>query len=870
MSRPTDTQPPPGALTLLAGAYLLSGLCSLAYQAVWIHRFSRLFGSTVLAASAVVAVFFGGLALGSRLLGHVSPRLGRPVRAYGLLEIGIALWAAAFPLLASGAEAIYSALWSRAAGSPAALTLLRVLLAAAVLLPPTVLRGGTLPVLLRPFVPRLDAAGRGAGHLYGVNALGAAAGSLLAGLVLIRHLGALGANLAVAALNLVIGLAALAVARRLEGGAAAKAAERTPASPDAITSARGAPGGTPAGPGDRAMIPGASLVLACFTVSGFVSMAFEIIWLRHLTFFFQDTIELYTGIIAIFILGLAGGSLLAARAASRTSRPAALLGALLAGIALTALVSLHAPVPHRAALFAWGGRGPLHLLAALAGLLLVPTLLMGATFPVVSRLVTPSARQVGDHVGRAYALNTAGGIAGLLAAGFLLFDYLGMQHTLYLLAGCSAAAAVALLAPRQRVAGALVMALALAYPLLVETGTLGRLPHRLLVQTEPGSELLAVREGATGTTWATRSAAGGIRVMQNNVVIARQEGGFAVLQGFVPMLIAPEIPRRVLGLAFGAGLSSYAPRLFPEVREMEFVDISPENVEVALRLLPENRGLAGDPRARIVIDDATSLVRRAPGAYDLVYAEPTPPMFSFRNAVLYTREFYAGVRDRLAPGGLFAQVLPAAQLSPDETAGVMSTFASVFPHCLLWWNHTDMIMIGAHGPFAIDLRQVQARLARPAVRQALEQHAAAASIRQLDHFLAGLLLWDDAFRAVAAGGDIYTEDRLGLQYASGRHLGPANLDRIQQNLTPWDALIPHLAGRAGAGLDPGELTARRQRYVTLSYTPYPARYGEVALDYIQEHSTSPRQDLTDLHAYLTRHGLHAQAARVAAMLAASP
>jgi hypothetical protein len=165
---------------------------------------------------------------------------------------------------------------------------------------------------------------------------------------------------------------------------------------------------------------------------------------------------------------------------------------------------------------------------------------------------------------------------------------------------------------------------------------------------------------------------------------------------------------------------------------------------------------------------------------------------------------------------------------------------------------------------------VQERLHRPVVQEALERYAPGTGAGRLDRFMAGLLLWDQQFRDAATGGLVYTEDRLGLQYSVGRHVSPTNLDALHGLLTPWEELRRHLPGFDQQGLNAAALTARRERLFTLSYSPYPARYAQVALDYIRDHSPTPRQDLVALHAYLTRHGLEDAAAQVARMLGESP
>ncbi|MCZ6833909.1 MAG: fused MFS/spermidine synthase, partial [Acidobacteria bacterium] len=583
-----------GALgALIPAAYLLSGFCALIYETVWIHQFSLVFGSTVHALAVVVAVFLGGLALGSRLFARVSVRIARPVRLYGWLEIGIGAYALVVPALVNASDSLYARLpavtGADGVASLPALTLARIGVATAVLLLPTVLMGGTLPILVRHMVTHLDQSARGPGLLYGVNAVGAALGSFTAGYLLLEHLGVARTNGLAAGLNIGIGIVALLISARTPPVTAAARKDR----------ASGRTGATP-----RTL----TLVIICFTLSGFVSMAYQVIWLRHLTFFLQDTIHLYSGIITIFVLGIGVGSLAGARLPWLERRPVAAFGWLQAGIGVTTLGALYAPVlvvQPMGGLWEMGGAPVLLVVAALLGL---PTLMMGAIFPAVARTVTREVAWAGESVGRAYAWNTAGSIAGTLTAGFILFPWLGLQTTLVLLFGLNMVAAAALLrsdAGAWRRAAALPLALLVIFPLATALLPGIRLPRALLERLiGSGGNIVAVREGITGTTWVVHSGEDDVSLLENGVVIGRRGRGTWVIAGFVPLLIAEEVPRRVLALAFGAGLSTLPARLFDEVEQLDLVDISRDNVEAALAHIPENRDLPLDPRVRLLVDDA--------------------------------------------------------------------------------------------------------------------------------------------------------------------------------------------------------------------------------------------------------------------------
>ncbi len=754
----------------LSAIYLLSGLCGLIYQTIWIRKFTLVFGATLPAMSAVIAIFFLGLAIGSWLFGRVSVIARNPVRLYAIFECAIGIYALAFPALLADMEGMYGWLYYPLSTHYALVQILRLSLAFVVLVVPTLLMGGTLPLLARHFVTELRKAGDQTGLLYGLNALGAALGCFLSGYFLFQTIGINDTNTLTAVINLLVGFFALWISRKTgtlrtdESGRGQEEEQR----PVGRWSAK------------------VRLAVGCFAVSGFVSMAYELVWLRYLLFYFRDTAYLYSGIIAVFIIGIAAGSFIYRWFLSRVTRPFVLFGLLQLGIGLSTALAIYLPIPWHQFFFdaAEASRG--FLVALLLALLIMPTVLMGATFPTIARIITTDVSRVGCEIGKAYALNTIGSILGTLAAGFLFLPLLGLQVTLYLLFGANMLLAMILIAAEAewKYWSPVPVAACLLLPVSLHYGLHGYLPDLLVKRISRGEQILEVEEGITGTTWATNSPFG-MKLLENRVVISRTGPGSFPIQGYIPIVLAPRIPRSVLGLCFGGGVSSHAGTLFPEVERFDFVDISKENIRIALNNFVHNKGLSADSRVRFVIDDAYNFVKYATNRYDLILMDPNPPTLSFRCAVLYTKEFYQLARARLTGEGYFSQVVPLDHMSELEMMSVMRTFSSVFEHCVLWWNGVDPVMIGSRRPFCFDLREVSERLERPLVQKYVAEHSAGARYHLLGYFLSGFLLTDNGFRRVAAEGRLLTTDLTPLEFSTGRAVTPASVERIQRNLSSW-------------------------------------------------------------------------------------
>jgi spermidine synthase len=847
----------------LCTAFFLSGCAALIYQVLWIREFGLVFGATSPAVAVVLAVFFGGFALGSRLFGRLSLRLRAPLAGYAVLEFSAGAYALLFPWILAAAGQLYSRLYAGGAGSAAITLAVRAAIAVGVLIVPTTLMGGALPLLLKFLVRRIGAVGGRTGLVYGINAVGAACGSFAAGYLLLGWLGAAGTGRVAAGLNIAAGIvAAVCIAAgagrrededRTEGGGSSS----SKAQGEGALSREGEAGAASSEESGRCpyFCP-YFLVLVTAVVSGFVSIAYEMLWFRYLLLFFHNSITLYTGIITLFVLGIGIGSVVLGARLARAGRPVLQLGLLQFGIGLTTVAALFAASWSFSPLRVVATGGGVILLCALAPFLLPSTVLMGAVFPVITRIITAEAHRVGDRAGTAYALNTGGAIAGSVLSTFVLFPMLGMQTGLYVLFALNALMALLLLKAELRfsllpAAAPAILAVGL-FPLCIESGLVERLPEAVVRQLVPAdTKRIDVREGTMGTSWVSVSAERGADLWDNGTMIGKSSVNSFLVQGFIPLLAAGETPSDVLALAFGSGRSSYALSLFPDIRRLDFLDISRPVIELALEHFEENRVWKGDSRVRFIIDDARSYLRYSGATYDLIHIEATPPMYSFHNALLFTREFYADVEKSLDPGGMFAQVLPAGNLGPDEAIGIMKTFSASFEGCALWFNGLDMVMIGSPEAIVPDIRAMYERLRTPAVYRMLKEKSGMREYHSLGRFLSGMLVAGDDFRRAAEGGAVWTDDTAGFA-------GPAAVDRsvlarrLHDNLTPWDAILGAAPGGDALVKEVPRLNESREYFMIHLYDP-----GDVLGmfdNYVERFSLDRERDRVMRKTYEKRYG----------------
>ncbi len=450
---PHRSAPVPGAFTLLLFIFFLSGAASLVYQVVWTRRLFLTLGATSLAISTILTAFMAGLAIGSLLAGRLIDRRGNPLLVYAVLELVIGVYGAFTPWLLDGIESVYLLVLRHADLPLWPSYLLRFALAFAVLIVPTGLMGATLPVLTRQVMERLGHFGRRLGLLYGINTFGAAAGVLLTGFSLITTFGLRGTIWFAALLNGFAAFLAWGLYRSLRERPAACVAdpeaagrgEDAPAEPDG----EAVPPSRPAAR-EPSLAGRHAWVLAIAAGGGFASFLYEIAWTRVLTLVLGGAVQVFSMMLATFLVGLALGSFVLSRWIDRSRDLFLFFAAVegLVGIVALALLPVFGELPWIYLRF-FASVGDRHDLLTVFGFVLcfavmiVPTFLIGVTFPVVGKLYARSLKSVGRRIGEVYFANTLGGIGGSFTAGFILIPLVGMEKTLIAASGINLACAVA-------------------------------------------------------------------------------------------------------------------------------------------------------------------------------------------------------------------------------------------------------------------------------------------------------------------------------------------------------------------------------------------------------------------------------------------
>jgi spermidine synthase len=699
----------PPLLPLFVG----SGCSALIYEIVWFQLLQLVIGSSAVSLCVLLGTFMGGLCLGSVAFPRlVSPR-AHPLRVYALLELGIAVIGLAVFFGMPLADRLYVAGFGH--GLPG--FLLRGVVCALCLLPPTLLMGATLPAVGR-WVEATPQGLSWLGAFYTGNIAGAVCGCLLAGFYLLRVHDGETATFVAAAVN--VGVALLSL------GLAALAPWEAPAVDPA--------------PRPVVRVRGSWAVYIAIALSGACALSAEVIWTRLLSLMLGGTVYTFSLILAVFLAGLGLGSGIGSVLARETARPWALLAGcqllLTAAVAwAAAMIALSLPYwPINPAL----SPSPwinfqLDVLRCLWAVL-PAAVLWGASFPLALAAVAAPGQDPGRLVGEVYAANTVGAILGAAASSLLLIAWLGTQQAQRLLIAGSAAATLVLLVPRvwpfragtgaARVTGPLAVAGALGLAAVLAWGV-AEVPWELIAYGRgvptltSGAKLLFMGEGMNSSVAVTQSGPRTRYFHVSGKVEASSEPWDMRMQrmlGHLPALVHRR-PRSVLVVGCGAGVTAGCFVLHPGVERIVICELEPLVPQVVAGFFArENYDMLRDRRVEVVYDDARHFLLTTAESFDVITSDPIHPWVKGA-ATLYTQEYYELCKRHLNPGGVVTQWVPLYQSDTATVKSQVATFFEVFPGGTVWGNHYqgagyDVVLLGQAEPTRINVTDLEWRLRR--------------------------------------------------------------------------------------------------------------------------------------------------------------
>ncbi|MFT4624221.1 MAG: spermidine synthase [Myxococcota bacterium] len=705
------------AVGALLPLFFVSGATALVYQTLWNRQLHLVFGTSTFAIATVLSAFMLGLALGGFALGRVADRLKRPLAIYGLLEVGIGLYALVFPPLLTAVGPIYLEIWRSFEPGPVAFGLVQFALLGVLLIVPTAMMGGTLPLLARFATERLGAAGDRVGTLYAVNTFGAVFGTWFAGFVLLPAYGLWLTTILASVANLALGAAAIAL------DVWARAAEQSEVEPEPVEGVEMHP----------LLVP---VSVAMFLI-GFASLVYEVAWTRLMALMIGASVYAFSVMLLAFLTGIAIGGKIGGPLADQLLERHGQAGVLRAlalvevGVAVLSYLLMYVfpELPFWYVwLFDWMGAGEAPRLMWVVSLLLSgavmtpPAILMGIAFPIAVRAVVGVDGKLGGPVGTVYGANTLGGVFGAFLAGFVLLPMLYVQGTIFIAAAANLLAAAVCLVWSARRSGerwmlaspVLLVVLGLGFvaqrppwdPMLMTAGMYHYVSH-FEDHSREGIQKYAVgkytlvfyEEGLSSVVTVAENIDSGNMWLANNGKVdasTTTDMPTQVLCSLLPMQFADD-PSDVLVIGLASGITAGAVTLHPAVKRLDVVELEPAIERAAEYFGEYNHDVLRDPRVNLIANDGRNhLLLTAEQTYDVIVSEPSNPWISGVSN-LFTREFWEMGKKRLKPGGVWGQWVQMYGMDDSDLRSLLATFAAVYPHVIVYATieDADLVLVGS-------------------------------------------------------------------------------------------------------------------------------------------------------------------------------
>jgi len=713
-----------GIMALVYGVFFLSGMAALIYEISWSRQIGLLFGHTVQAASTVLASYFAGMGCGYWIGAKLSSRV-RPLVGYAVAEFIIGVWAIAIPWLIQASEsATFAPLLTDSNWGWQ--TFVRSVFSFALLLPATISMGVTLP-LMAEFLADISAQKQTAGRVtiaYALNTLGALFGTVLTTFLLIMSVGVCGSSYIGVGLSILCGILALRLSSSV--GASTELEQREGSQPlDHV--------GTITKP--------TPLVLALAFVSGFGTLALQVLFTRMFALVFHNSTYTFGVVVAVFLAALAGGAATASClqryvSAQRLAGICTALGSVLTIGAIIVFVQ-YTQLQYFASGSTFSGYilGAFGLVVASIG----PAIFcLGMLLPLVWSMAGVST-SAGKVVGTLTSYNTVGAAVGALSASYFLLVYVGLWQSIILVAAIFLVCAIVLLLNDGDRKLSTVFAILFV---LCSIGGLRSPNDAEYGRIKLGEKIIKRFQSPYGWIDVVKLKESSAHKIRQNLHYRFGRTGSNVRefrQAHIPLFLHPN-PRSVLFLGLGTGLTAGGAIPHENLESIEAVELIPEVVDAVKMLAEFNYNIVDHPKSKIFVDDARHFLLANQKRYDVIVSDLFVPWES-ESGYLYTLEHYEVALQRLEEDGLFCQWLPMYQIGAIEFESIANGFAKVFPHTTIWWGQQSnrkpvFALVGSRSPIELDADRLAKRIESVNKnRQAVDPHVA--SVERLFQHYAG-------------------------------------------------------------------------------------------------------------------------------------
>lgn len=666
-----------------------------------------------------------GLAIGSWYWGKRSDILKNPLRTFGFLEIAIAVYCFLYEPIFSLLDSIFSGFVSGAALSSDSLTVFiaRLIVACLAILPPTILMGGTLPILVRHFSKKIGEVGKNVSILYFLNSLGAVVGTILAGFYFLETFGLRGSTFTGAFMDLIVGGFAIWFSGKIQLDES-----KETVSTEVKTS-----------PLDNYQY---KVVLLIAGISGFCAMGYEVIWLRLLIPILSSSTYSFTIILASFITGITIGSFLVYKYIHKIKRPFLFLG--ICQLLIIAGIQFSMPFYERLPYMIWNAVGDPDIAHSSYSyyifiqsfyvflILLIPTVFMGMSLPIATKLAVKNVSETGKTVGKVFAINTIGTVLGSLAVGLILIPLTGITGSLVILIFLNLLLFLLVIRHKststvklKMITGAILVVSSFIFFNTLSNNSwvysimLSEAPRKInrlkpprsfnefLLKSKKHEKIDYYKEGPNGT-FVVAENKGETYLFTNGKGDANSSGDLRtqISLGLTPVILHNS-PDSVFVIGFGAGTTIGHVMSHPRVKYGEVAEISKEVLEASSYFKSINEDPLSRKNLKVIADDGVSALRLSPHKYDVIISQPSNP-WSAGVGNLFTTDFFKSCKEKLRPGGFVAQWFNLYEMDDKSLSLILRTVLSEFKEVDLWHiGESDILLICSNEPINTNINSIR-------------------------------------------------------------------------------------------------------------------------------------------------------------------
>ena len=680
--------------------FFASGVSGLVYEVVWLRMLSRIIGVTTYATAVTLAAFMLGLAVGSFVFGKLTDKREDQLKIYALLQWLLAVAAVITPFILKTSIPLYKYVYQISNQNIDLILMVKIFVSFASLLIPAALMGGTLPVLTSYMVKRRGMFGRNFSLLYGLNTLGAVFGVLLSGFITIGAVGEWNTIFIGVAINCVVGFIALLLYSK--AGENIQEVEISENIDSTISPYSGAI---------------RKMVLVSIFMSGFTALAYEVIWTRQLILFLRTSIYAFSAMLAVFLTGIAIGSIVVNKFIDRLKTPLVVFGILELGIGVLSISNLYLLRPLDSSLLS-------RMLSPVV-LVFPLTFLFGAIFPIASLCYAKSINKTGSSVAAVYCFNTMGNVIGSVLTGFLLIGLFGSSKTIIALGFVNIMLGLILLwaEPAKSVAFKSKYLLIIPIVILLSVGFKGKDPFLNIIEKRitadaDSYEVFLNQETVEGTV--TSFMKNGLKGLWVNGVGYTTLLTENKLMAHLPVMLADN-PQKALVICFGMGTTVRAACIYDDL-DITSVELVPKIYECFKYHHPDTEEILSREGLDFVSGDGRNFLLLSSEKYDVITVDPSAPIYNAGTVNLYTREFLSLCKEHLSPDGVMCLWFPRG--SKDDTGAILKTFYSVFPNMTAWVSPHEwgIYLVGTLAPTEINVKRIEKAFGNPRLLKDLGEY----------------------------------------------------------------------------------------------------------------------------------------------------